>query len=238
MGNSAVRQHIESAEKTGVCQLSKQNIEEIPTSLMRLVGNLRTLDLSENKISQLPHNFGNFQVLKNLQLNNNRLASLPDSFVNLKRLDSLNLSHNRLTQLPNKCRKLQALKNVSITHNKLTRFPVEFCELKCLDVLDLQSNVITEIPDEIEGLVCIELNLNQNQISSVSEKVAKCPRLKVLRLEENCLPLHAIPTAILRESQISLLALEGNLFEMKEFHNLEGYDKYMERYTATKKKFN
>lgn len=60
--------------------------------------------------------------------------------------------------------------------------------------------------------------------------------MKTLRLEENCLQLSSIPLAILNESSISMIALEGNLFEMKEFMNLEGYDAYMERYTAVKKK--
>ena len=75
------------------------------------------------------------------------------------------------------------------------------------------------------------------QISSLSEAIADCPRLKVLRLEENCLDLTAFTPHILKDSTIALLAVEGNLFEMKKFNDLEGLDQYMERYTATKKKF-
>lgn len=59
----------------------------------------------------------------------------------------------------------------------------------------------------------------------------------MLRLEENCLELSMLPQSILSDSQISLLAVEGNLFEIKKLRELEGYDKYMERFTATKKKF-
>ena len=62
------------------------------------------------------------------------------------------------------------------------------------------------------------------QISHLSERVAECPRLKVLRLEENCLELVSFTPRILKESSIALLAIEGNLFDMKAFHNLEGYD--------------
>lgn len=92
------------------------------------------------------------------------------------------------------------------------------------------------MPDAAATLRVTELNLNQNQIAIISEKLADCPRLKTLRLEENCLQLNAIPPQILKESQISMLALEGNLFEMKQFMNMDGYDVYMERYTAVKKK--
>ena len=62
------------------------------------------------------------------------------------------------------------------------------------------------------------------QISRLSEAVAECPRLKVLRVEENCLEITALTPKILKDSNISTLALEGNLFEMKKFHNIEGYE--------------
>lgn len=64
-----------------------------------------------------------------------------------------------------------------------------------------------------------------SQISIVAAEVAACPRLKVLRLEENCLELTSIPLAILRDSQVSLFSVEGNLFEVKKLRDLEGYDK-------------
>lgn len=56
-------------------------------------------------------------------------------------------------------------------------------------------------------------------------QISHCPRLKVLRLEENCLELSMLPQSILSDSQISLLAVEGNLFEIKKLRELEGYDK-------------
>lgn len=111
-----------------------------------------------------------------------------------------------------------------------------FCGLKHLDVLDLSHNRLTSVPDGVAELHVIELNLNQNQISEISDKIADCPRLKTLRIEENCLQFKSIHRRILEDSKISNLALEGNLFEMKQFPDLDGYEKYMERYTAVKKK--
>ena len=37
-------------------------------------------------------------------------------------------------------------------------------------------------------------------------------------------------------SKVSLLVLEGNMFDVKKLDNLEGFDQYMERYTAVKRK--
>lgn len=62
------------------------------------------------------------------------------------------------------------------------------------------------------------------QISILSPEISKCPRLKVLRLEENCLELSSIPMSILKDSQVSLFSVEGNLFEVKKLRDLEGYD--------------
>lgn len=237
MGNaSSLKQHIETAEKTGTCNLSKQGITEFPGELGRLVKNLRNLDLSDNKLPSVPPMIGQFTMLKNLNLNQNRLCRLPDDIGNLKKLETLHVSHNRLDALPQTLNKLSSLRDVSFYGNVLTTFPVQLCGLKHLDLLDLGHNIVVSIPDEARNLEVIELNLNQNQVRRLSDEVAKCPRLKVLRLEENCLELSAFSPAILRDSNISLLALDGNLFDTKQFRDLEGYDQYMERFTATKKK--
>lgn len=163
-------------------------------------------------------------------------ASLPDSICKLKKLESLHLSGNHLSKLPDSLSLLANLRTVVLSDNRLTEFPRCFCGLKHLDVLDLSHNRISEVPDYVGELQATELNLNQNQISLLSERVSTCPRLKVLRLEENCLQVSSIPTQLLTNSSVSLLAIEGNLFELKDLQEKEGYEAYMERYTATKKK--
>ena len=37
-------------------------------------------------------------------------------------------------------------------------------------------------------------------------------------------------------SKVSLVVLDGNMFNVKKLDELEGFDKYMERYTAVKRK--
>lgn len=165
------------------------------------------------------------------------LAVLPEEICNLKKLETLSLNNNHLRELPSTFGQLSALKTLSLSGNQLGALPPQLCSLRHLDVVDLSKNKIRSIPDIVGELQAIELNLNQNQISQISVKISCCPRLKVLRLEENCLELSMLPQSILSDSQICLLAVEGNLFEIKKLRELEGYDKYMERFTATKKKF-
>ncbi|XP_042798244.1 leucine-rich repeat-containing protein 57 isoform X3 [Panthera leo] len=137
----------------------------------------------------------------------------------------LSLNNNHLRELPSTFGQLSALKTLSLSGNQLRALPPQLCSLRHLDVVDLSKNQIRSIPDTVGELQVIELNLNQNQISQISVKISCCPRLKVLRLEENCLELSMLPQSILSDSQICLLAVEGNLFEIKKLRELEGYDK-------------
>ncbi|XP_076156700.1 leucine-rich repeat-containing protein 57 [Alosa pseudoharengus] len=237
MGNSALKAHLETSQKTGVFQLTGKGLPEFPEELQRLTGNLRTVDLSNNKIEALPPFIGHFLHLKSLTINANKLTSLPSELGKLKKLETLSLNGNQLQSLPACVGQLKALRTLSLSGNQLRELPGGLGTLRHLDVLDVSKNRIQALPAEVAELQAIEINLNQNQISMVSPEVSRCQRLKVLRLEENCLELTSIPISILTDSQVSLLSLEGNLFEVKMMRDLEGYDKYMERFTATKKKF-
>ncbi|GAA6215305.1 leucine-rich repeat-containing protein 57 [Lates japonicus] len=237
MGNSALKSHLETSQKTGVFQLTGKGLQEFPEELQRLTSNLRTVDLSGNKIELLPATIGNFLQLKSLTLNSNRLTSLPPDIGKLKKLETLSLNLNRIQQLPPDLGQLKSLRTLSLAGNQISEFPLGLATLRQLDLLDLSRNKIQNVPAEVSELQAIEINLNQNQISVLAAEVSRCPRLKVLRLEENCLELSSIPLSILTDSQVSLFSVEGNLFEVKRLRDLDGYDKYMERFTATKKKF-
>lgn len=236
MGNSGLKQHYETAKKTGVLKISQKKLTEFPASLKQLEPLLRTLDLSENRFTILPNEIGSFKLLKHLNINQNKLNTLPESIGELSKLESLSVSANKITTLPQSLSNLSNLKQVYLSDNQISEFPLMFCGLRHLDMLDISKNKITEVPDGISNLHVTELNMNQNQLLKLSESIADCPRLKTLRLEENCLQLSAIHSRILTDSTISVLALEGNLFDMKSFTEAEGYEKYMERYTAVKKK--
>ncbi|KAG7160059.1 leucine-rich repeat-containing protein 57-like [Homarus americanus] len=233
--SSGVKAHMETAQKTGILVLSNRKLTEMP-DLSTISKVVRTLDLSMNKLTGLPSSVCDLSNLKHLNLNGNKISSLPDETGRLTKLESISLVSNLIVTLPASMSDLKHLKSVILSDNKLTEFPVVLCGLPQLDVLDLSGNHITAVPDGIEELQAVELNLNMNQISAISPTVASCPRLKTLRLEENCLAISSIPQELLVDSQVSLVCVDGNLFKMKEFEEIEGYSKYMERYTAVKKK--
>ncbi|KAF3845395.1 hypothetical protein F7725_008558, partial [Dissostichus mawsoni] len=204
--------------------------------MQRLTANLRTVDLSGNKIEVLPPAIGNFLHMK---------TALPSEISKLKKLETLSLNGNRIVTLPSSLGQLKALRTLNLSGNRISEFPPGLGTLRHLDLLDLPGtrsgtsrhtcrscrpsrststrtrwvSVLSSDPRFKEKL---PLNLNQNQISVLTEEVSKCPRLKVLRLEENCLDLSSVPQSILRDSQVSLFSVEGNLFEVKNLRDLEG----------------
>lgn len=236
MGNkqSQLQRHLDTSNLTGVFQLQNAKLIEIPPEIFG-IGNLRTLDLAHNRIKELSHDVVKLKNLRSLQLSDNLLEHLPESLGELPRLETLSLASNRLLRLPTSLSKLATLKTIDLSDNQLTAFPVQLTTLRHLDFIDLSRNRLTSLPAALGELNACELNLNFNQISKIDPAVARAPRLKVLRLDENCLQVLELES-IISSSAVSTLSVEGNLFKAKELSESPGYDKYMERYTASKKK--
>ena len=238
MGNKqgSLANHLETASKTGALAFPNKKLEEFPEALQKVTGNLRNLDLSTNKITIIPIWISDFKSLKIININGNQLMNLPEEIGNLVKLETLLISGNLLKNLPKSLGKLNNLKEIDASRNHIQEFPIELSMLKRLDLIDLNENKIKVIPDGVEDLQITELSLNQNQISVISPALAKCPRLKTLRLEKNCLTVEAIPTVLFTESNVSTLNLKGNLFNRKQLIESDGFEKYMERYTAVRRK--
>ncbi|KHJ43308.1 leucine Rich repeat-containing domain protein [Trichuris suis] len=236
MGNKSTKNHLENAQKTGVCQLSGCKLKKVPAQLLSCGTSLRSLNLRCNRLAELPSFISYFENLKHLTLDSNRLTFLPNEIGLLPKLEQLSVSNNMISALPETIGELKRLKLLNLSVNSFKEFPTVLFQMTQIDVIDLSCNKITCIPDGIQTLGAVELNLNQNQLSSISESIADCSRLKVLRVEENCLAADSFWCKILSDSQIALLAVEGNLFDMREFRELDGYQRYMERFTATKRK--
>lgn len=237
MGNaSSLRHHIETAEKTGVIQLSKSNLREIPRDLAQISHLLRTLDLNTNRLQQLGDGIGAFKNLKVLNLSHNKLRHISAPIGHLTKLETLIVEDNLLEVLPQELTRLVSLKTLNLACNKFKLFPVQACSLSNLELLDLAKNEIALLPDEIGQSNATEINLNQNRLTRLNDALVQCAKLKILRLDNNQLEVTAITSPILRDSKICLLSLENNLFTLKQLQERDGYEQYSERYTSTKRK--
>lgn len=224
-----------TTEKNGVVQLKGLGLSEFPPDLRKLSGCLRGLDLSDNQIERVPPAaIKMFAQLTGLRLDGNRLVCLPDELCSLSRLESLSVRGNLLGELPSAFGRLSALRTLDLSGNRLRALPPQLCGLQSLEVVDLSRNQIREVPGYVGAMQMVELNLNQNWIAQISPLVARCPRLRVLRLERNWLELVTLPPGLLRDSRLCLLALGGNLFDVKELEEMDGYDGYLARCEAAR----
>lgn len=156
-----MKQHFETAQKTGILKISQMRLQEFPTPLKNFPNVLKSLDLSENRFTVIPEDITKFTLLKTLNVSTNKLEALPDILGVLVKVENLLASNNMIMYVTPSLKNMRNLKQVMLANNQITEFPLMLCGLEKLDMLDLARNKITAIPDGVQTLKAVELNLNQ-----------------------------------------------------------------------------
>lgn len=86
---------------------------------------LITIELSNNRLVQLPHEISFLKNLKNLYVKNNALddLSLPKDLDQLKQLEVINLGGNHLKQFPYQLFQMLNLKEIYLGSNEISFLP-------------------------------------------------------------------------------------------------------------------
>lgn len=125
--------------------------DDLIEELLRLP-RLCWLDLSFNRLTEIPKSISRLQNLTSLNLNDNRLTEIPESISRPQNLISLNLGGNQLTALPKWLSRLQNLSSLNLGVNQLTKLPESISRLQNLTSLDLNNNRLTKLPESITQL--------------------------------------------------------------------------------------
>ncbi|MEX1000802.1 MAG: leucine-rich repeat domain-containing protein [Crocinitomicaceae bacterium] len=115
------------------------------------VDSVYRLDLSRNRFTEIPKKILQFQQLRELNLSKNKLRNLPDNFI-FPHLRVLDLSKNKLEVFP-----AVLCKNISIRHlflgkNNIPEIPECIGSLQDLIVLDIWFNPIDDLPTSLTKL--------------------------------------------------------------------------------------
>ncbi|KAL2935470.1 Plant intracellular Ras-group-related LRR protein 7 [Bienertia sinuspersici] len=147
--------------------LTHNKIVDVPVEINKLI-NMQRLILAENLIERLPMNLGKLQSLKVMTLDGNRLSGLPDELGQLVRLEQLSVSRNVLTYLPETLGSLRNLKLLNASNNQLKYLPESIGSCFSLEELQANDNSIDDLPPSVCNLIHLKsLSLDNNKVIQV-----------------------------------------------------------------------
>ncbi|XP_045170884.2 protein lap4-like [Mercenaria mercenaria] len=188
--------------------LSDNKLTELPPEIGCLRG-LQVLSLQQNKLTTLPETVGSLTELAYFDISRNQFTSFPDHIHSLVQLKELHMSHNTMSQLPAGISMLGKLLVLDISHNSIVSLCEELFSLFQLKVLNLSSNHLENIPNEIGKMICLDtLDARSCNITYLPSAIGNCSNLKVLRLNDN--RLSRLPSKLGQLGHLNKLELDKN----------------------------
>lgn len=223
----------EQATKTGVLALRECGLTAVPqAATSNAHASVRTVDLTNNKLTALPEDIGVWEALQTLSCNQNAMKKLPAAVGELQKLQKLTLSENQLQTLPAELAQLGKLKHLALDSNKLGPRILSdaFCGNigKVLEELDISGNELEELP-KLDDLAALQrLIVARNKLNTLTEALGKLSSLQHLDAADNRITsVHAnLFTGCI---SLSELWLKGNPMDRLVLQETPGFQGFLER---------
>jgi len=163
-------------------------------------------------------------TLEVLDLSGNKMSELPDSIASLKKLKIIFFGNNSFTEFPKILASCPALSMVGFKSNKIECVP-ENAFPPLLRWLIPTDNNIKTLPKSIgECHLLQKCALAGNQIKGLPSEMANCTNLELLRLSANA--LNSIPNWLFELPKLSWVAFSGNpaAHKVKVVNDLDFFD--------------
>jgi len=118
-----------------------------------IVGNrsLRTLDISDNRISHLSNDIFTMPNLEKFSAQRNRIEHISSEMISApSRIHELDLSQNGLRAIPGTIRNMAELSSLNLASNMLSEIPLEIGSLAKMKKLDVSRNAALVLPDGLK----------------------------------------------------------------------------------------
>jgi len=170
---------------------------------------VRQLNLESKHLKVLPSAVLTFTNLQALDISHNRISNLPDSlFIACLKLEELRYEGNDLTEIPSSVYR-SSLKLLDLSENHITVVPDQIGECKRLEELDMHANDITMLPTKHVILHHLKsLILSDNPLIKTGEWMFHQPRLQILFLDDT--QLQQLDDSFCKATNLRLLNIEGN----------------------------
>lgn len=208
-GARTLNKTLETAETSGHLQLANRRLKEIRDLIFKHnLRNLTCVDLSRNRLSEIPPELLDWPCLHTLDISYNVLKAIPELISELRLLEIVILSHNQLTVLPEQICDLRFIKILKLSGNRLISLPEEICKLKNCQELDVSVNELTSIPKEIVQMSSLlYLNIRRNNIHALPEDICQ---MKLTHLDAACNLITTIPISFQSMASLQSLVLDNN----------------------------
>eukprot|EP00250_Pteridium_aquilinum_P034372 c7496_g2_i1 orf=320-1120(+) len=211
---------------TGIVGLRDSNLKTLPSQVIDLSRSVRTLDVTHNKLVDLPVEIGGLINLQRLMASENLLQRLPSTLGKLQSLKVLALDENRLTTLPDELGLLVRIERLSVSLNSLTSLPSSIGSLRNLTLLNISHNRFKQLPESLGSCFSLEeLLANDNTIEELPPSICNLTHLKSLGLDNN--KLKQLPALLLKEcTSLQSLSVHGNSITAEQLQLMDGFQEY------------
>jgi len=211
---------IRSGQLAGATRIDLScGLTEFPREIFELADTLEVLNLTGNRLSELPDDLPRLSKLKILFCSANEFRQLPAVVGRCPALEMIGFKSNRIgsvTELP------PSLRWLILTDNRLERLPASLGRCTRLQKLMLAGNRLTELPEEMAACRALELvRLAANRFQTLPAWLFELPRLAWLALGGNPVsdtdhrltPITAIPWQAIRTDEILGEGASGTIYK-------------------------
>ncbi|PWZ57041.1 Plant intracellular Ras-group-related LRR protein 7 [Zea mays] len=228
---------------TGIVALRDARLKEVPNEVLQVGNSLRTLDLTNNKLVEIPQEIGTLANMQRLVLAGNLIEIIPANIGYLQNLKILTLDRNRISILPEELGSLSNLQQLSVPQNFLLCLPKSIGDLRNMSVLNVSDNKLKELPESIGGCSSLEefqanasptsgtdleAKYSGNAIEDVPASICNLVCLKSLSLNGN--KIRQLPQNLLKDcTALQSLSLHDNPITMDQFQQMDGFGEFEAR---------
>ena len=95
------------------------------TDAMQQLKKLQEFNISANRLSEIPKEFGELSSLTFLMIEHNNFETIPEEICEIQSLVRLHLYKNKISSFPEKIAELKNLRELSFDDNRLTEIQIE-----------------------------------------------------------------------------------------------------------------
>ncbi|KAA3439672.1 leucine-rich repeat-containing protein kinase family protein [Rufibacter hautae] len=189
------------------------DLTEFPIEILILADTLEILDLTGNRLSNLPEEFAQLTNLKIAFFSENDFTEFPTVLAKCPKLEMIGFKACQIRHIAEDAIPLNT-RWLILTNNQITELPTSIGKCTRMQKLMLAGNKLTQLPEEMAACQNLELlRISANEITQLPEWLFSLPRLSWLAISGNPCNQHDYQMENLEEIPWPELVLEDVLGE-------------------------